>query len=128
MTAPERMRTEVLPFNPAAIARAVVLLQSGSVVAIPTETVYGLAARADDSAAVRRIFEAKGRPSTNPLIVRAADCGQPQLAKEAAGLLAISKGLSLNFADDHINGPGISAQATRASSLVRARVTICRTP
>lgn len=35
------------------------------------------------------------------LIVRAADCGQPVLAKEAAGLLAISKGLSLNFADDH---------------------------
>ena len=35
------------------------------------------------------------------LIVRAADCGTPQLAKEAAGLLAISKGLSLNFADDH---------------------------
>jgi hypothetical protein len=35
------------------------------------------------------------------LIVRGADCGQPQLAKEAAGLLAISKGLSLNFADDH---------------------------
>ena len=35
------------------------------------------------------------------LIVRAADCGQPALAKEAAGLLAISKGLSLNFADDH---------------------------
>jgi len=35
------------------------------------------------------------------LIVRAADCGAPQLAKEAAGLLAISKGLSLNFNDDH---------------------------
>ncbi len=35
------------------------------------------------------------------LIVRAADCGQPQLAQEAAGLLAISMGLSLNFADDH---------------------------
>lgn len=35
------------------------------------------------------------------LIVRAADCGQASLAKEAAGLLAISKGLSLNFADDH---------------------------
>ena len=35
------------------------------------------------------------------LIVRGADCGQPQLAKEAAGLLAISKGLSLNFSDDH---------------------------
>ena len=35
------------------------------------------------------------------LIVRAADCAAPQLAKEAAGLLAISKGLSLNFSDDH---------------------------
>lgn len=35
------------------------------------------------------------------LIVRAADCGQPQLAKEASGLVAISKGLSLNFPDDH---------------------------
>lgn len=35
------------------------------------------------------------------LIVRAADCGQPELAKEAAGLLAISRGLSLNFVDDH---------------------------
>ena len=35
------------------------------------------------------------------LIVRAADCGQPQLAKEVAGLLAISRGLSLNFEDDH---------------------------
>jgi hypothetical protein len=35
------------------------------------------------------------------LIVRAADCSAPHLAKEAAGLLAISKGLSLNFADDH---------------------------
>jgi hypothetical protein len=35
------------------------------------------------------------------LIVRAADCGAPQLAKEAAGLVAVSKGLSLNFEDDH---------------------------
>ena len=35
------------------------------------------------------------------LIMRAADCGQPMLAKEAAGLHALSKGLSLNFADDH---------------------------
>lgn len=35
------------------------------------------------------------------LIVRGADCGQPALAREAAGLLAISKGLSLNFTDDH---------------------------
>ncbi len=64
---------EVLPFEPASVTRAAELLRAGFVVALPTETVYGLAARADDAAAVRRIFEAKGRPSTNPLIVHVAD-------------------------------------------------------
>jgi len=67
------VRTEVLPFSSAAIAHAADLLRAGAVVAFPTETVYGLGARADDSAAVRRIFEAKGRPSTNPLIVHVVD-------------------------------------------------------
>ena len=65
--------TEVLPFEPASVTRAAELLRAGFVVALPTETVYGLAARADDASAVRRIFEAKGRPSTNPLIVHVAD-------------------------------------------------------
>lgn len=45
------------------------VLRRGGLVAIPTETVYGLAADADDEAAVRRIFAAKGRPPTHPLIV-----------------------------------------------------------
>lgn len=49
--------------------RAVALLRAGRLVAFPTETVYGLGANAFDAAAVRRIFEAKGRPSTSPLIV-----------------------------------------------------------
>ena len=49
------------------------ILRHGGVVAIPTETVYGLAADATNSAAVRRIFEIKGRPATNPLIVHVAD-------------------------------------------------------
>lgn len=66
------MRTEVLPFSDESVAIAAELLRAGQVVALPTETVYGLAARADDSAAVQRIFEAKGRPSTNPLIVHVA--------------------------------------------------------
>lgn len=48
------------------------LLRQGQIVAIPTETVYGLAANALDGAAVRKIFEAKGRPSHNPLIVHVA--------------------------------------------------------
>lgn len=47
-------------------------LRGGQVVAFPTETVYGLGANALDEQAVRRIFEAKGRPSTNPLIVHVA--------------------------------------------------------
>ncbi len=56
-----------------AVARAVQVLASGGLVAIPTETVYGLAADALDAEAVERIFTAKGRPATNPLIVHVAD-------------------------------------------------------
>lgn len=67
------METLVLPFSPSAVERASALLREGQLVAIPTETVYGLGARADDSSAVRKIFEAKGRPATNPLIVHVAD-------------------------------------------------------
>lgn len=55
-----------------AVKRAVELLRCGEVVALPTETVYGLAANALNEAAVRRIFEIKGRPATNPIIVHVA--------------------------------------------------------
>lgn len=53
----------------ALMARAAALIRSGRLVAFPTETVYGLGANALDAGAVRRIFEAKGRPATSPLIV-----------------------------------------------------------
>jgi L-threonylcarbamoyladenylate synthase len=56
-----------------AVEEAVRLLRAGEVVALPTETVYGLAADALNPAAVARIFEAKGRPSYDPLIVHIAD-------------------------------------------------------
>jgi L-threonylcarbamoyladenylate synthase len=56
----------------AAVARAVELLRAGEVVALPTETVYGLAANAWDARAVARIYEAKGRPTHNPIIVHVA--------------------------------------------------------
>ncbi len=49
---------------------------TGGIVAVPTETVYGLAARADDAAAVAKIYAAKGRPGFNPLIVHVADMAQ----------------------------------------------------
>ena len=63
------MKTKLLRTRPADIAEAGGLLAAGQVVAIPTETVYGLAANALDGDAVLRIFEAKGRPQDNPLIV-----------------------------------------------------------
>ena len=65
--------TELRPADAEGIARAVALLASGAVVAIPTETVYGLAADAANGEAVARIYAAKGRPSFNPLIVHVAD-------------------------------------------------------
>ena len=63
------MKTELLHRSKSDIAKAGALLREGAVVAIPTETVYGLAANALDEAAVAKIFAAKGRPQDNPLII-----------------------------------------------------------
>ena len=60
---------QVRPADPEGIAAAVALLRGGGLVAVPTETVYGLAARADSAEAVAAIYRAKGRPDFNPLIV-----------------------------------------------------------
>ena len=57
----------------ATLQRAAAELAAGELVAFPTETVYGLGARADDDAAVARIFAAKGRPADHPLIVHVGD-------------------------------------------------------
>ncbi len=83
------MQTKVLTADET--ARAVALLQSGGLVAFPTETVYGLGADATSDAAVARIFEAKNRPAFNPLIVHLADAAMiPRIAEmpEAARKLA----------------------------------------
>jgi len=61
------------PRTDEALDRAATLIRSGGLVAIPTETVYGLATDALDSESVDRIFRAKGRPASNPLIVHVAD-------------------------------------------------------
>ena len=61
--------TRILKADEAAIAEAAQLIREGQAVAVPTETVYGLAADATNAEAVARIYEAKGRPSFNPLIV-----------------------------------------------------------
>jgi L-threonylcarbamoyladenylate synthase len=66
-----------------AIAEAADVLKRGGIVAFPTETVYGLGANALDTAAVSRIFEAKGRPPTDPLIVHIAHAAElPSVARD----------------------------------------------
>lgn len=67
------IRTDSLPFGPEAMARAGGLIGEGQPVAVPTETVYGLAADARNPQAVARIYAAKGRPDFNPLIVHVPD-------------------------------------------------------
>src|SRR5213592_514252 len=72
------IQTEVIQIHPAApelsiIEHAADLLRAGEVVVFPTETVYGLGADAFQSAALERIFVAKGRPFSDPLIVHIAD-------------------------------------------------------
>lgn len=65
--------TEILAASDTAIAMAATLIGEGQPVAVPTETVYGLAADATNAEAVARIYNAKGRPAFNPLIVHVAD-------------------------------------------------------
>ncbi|MEG3177078.1 L-threonylcarbamoyladenylate synthase [Sphingomonas sp. RB3P16] len=74
--------TQTLPYGEAAIAAAAALILTGQPVAIASETVYGLAADATDSAAVARIYQAKGRPSFNPLIVHVLDLAAAEAIAE----------------------------------------------
>lgn len=90
--------TAVVRADAAGIARAARVLDSGGLVAVPTETVYGLAARADDPAAVARIYAAKGRPGFNPLIVHVLDTAQAAAYVE---LDSVSRAL----AETHWPGP-----------------------
>jgi L-threonylcarbamoyladenylate synthase len=71
--------SEILPVNSASIARAVTLLRIGETVAVPTETVYGLAADATNGLAVAKIYAAKGRPSFNPLICHVASLAMAEM-------------------------------------------------
>ncbi len=67
------METVILKANHENIEKCAELLRRGDIVAFPTETVYGLGANALDGAAAKKIFKAKGRPATNPLIIHVAD-------------------------------------------------------
>ena len=92
------METRVLPYSDQSIAEAARLILAGSPVAVATETVYGLAADATNADAVARIFDAKGRPSFNPLIVHV-----PNLA--AAERIGEFDELAHALAEEHWPGP-----------------------
>jgi L-threonylcarbamoyladenylate synthase len=92
------VQTRVRPYGPEAIAAAARLIERGFPVAVPTETVYGLAGDATNGEAVARIYEAKGRPSFNPLIVHVLN------AKQAADIGAFNDE-ARRLAELHWPGP-----------------------
>src|SRR3954447_16461532 len=110
------MQTRVLPFNDEAIAEAAQLILSGEPVAVPTETVYGLAADATSAKAVARIYDAKGRPSFNPLIVHVADF-------EAAAEIGIFDEEARALAQAHWPGPLTLVVPLREDSNIASIVT-----
>lgn len=108
--------TEVRLADAGGIAEAARILESGGLVAVPTETVYGLTARADSAEAVARIYAAKGRPDFNPLIVHVAGLAQAEgyaeFSPEARAL-----------AEAHWPGPLTLVLPRRADAALAAAVT-----
>jgi L-threonylcarbamoyladenylate synthase len=90
--------TKVLPFSDDSLAEAERLILAGEPVAVATETVYGLAADATNAEAIARIYDAKGRPAFNPLIVHV-----PDLA--AAERIGDFNHLARSLAEEHWPGP-----------------------
>ncbi|HEV2214414.1 MAG TPA: L-threonylcarbamoyladenylate synthase, partial [Terracidiphilus sp.] len=91
------------PASAVALIRAAEILRHGGLVAFPTETVYGLGANALDPAAVARIFEAKGRPSWDPIIVHIA--GLPAENTMLRPLVAAVPGVARNLMQAFWPGP-----------------------
>jgi L-threonylcarbamoyladenylate synthase len=105
-----------MPFGDEAIAMATRLILAGQPVAVPTETVYGLAADATSAEAVARIYAAKGRPSFNPLIVHVPDLG-------AAEALAVFDDTARDLAKLHWPGPLTLVLPKRDEALLPSIVT-----
>jgi L-threonylcarbamoyladenylate synthase len=109
--------TRILPFSDEAIAEAARLIADGQPVAVATETVYGLAADATNPEAVARIYDAKGRPSFNPLIVHVPDLA----AAERIGEFEEEEAREL--AEAHWPGPLTLVVPLRADAGIASLVT-----
>ena len=110
------METRVLPYDRETIEEAARLIIAGEPVAVPTETVYGLAADATKAQAVARIYEAKGRPSFNPLIVHVPDL-------ESAERIGDFNEPARELAERHWPGPLTLVVPLRADSGIASIVT-----
>lgn len=110
------METRILPFSDDSIAEAARLILTGEPVAVPTETVYGLAADATDAEAVASIYEAKGRPSFNPLIVHVPDL-------EVARTIGEFGEKALELAREHWPGPLTLVVPLRVDASIASLVT-----
>lgn len=109
------MKTVMIPADETAIDRAATLVRDGWPVAVPSETVYGLAADATSGEAVARIYAAKGRPAFNPLIVHVAGAVE-------AEKLAILSPVARHLADIFWPGPLTMVLPARAGSPISALV------
>jgi len=108
--------TRILPYGVEAIAEAARLIAAGLPVAVPTETVYGLAADATNGEAVARIYEAKGRPGFNPLIVHVRDIRQ-------ASEIALFSEEATRLAERHWPGPLTLVLPRRGDAPIASLVT-----
>lgn len=106
----------IRPADALAVAEAAAQLQAGGIVAIPTETVYGLAADASKAGAVAKIYAAKGRPDFNPLIVHVPD-------RETAGRLAFFDTVAGQLADVFWPGPLTLVLPLKEDAPIAAAVT-----
>jgi L-threonylcarbamoyladenylate synthase len=109
-------RTQIRPYGQAALDEAVRLIAAGECVAVPTETVYGLAADATDARAVAGIYMAKGRPGFNPLIVHVPDL-------ESAEQIAVFNNTARALAIKHWPGPLTLVLQVRPDSGIASLVT-----
>ncbi len=118
--------TRVRPYGTAAIAEAAALIIAGRPVAIATETVYGLAADATNGMAVARVYEAKGRPDFNPLIVHVLDFASAErlavFSEEAAALAAAHWPGPLTLVLPHRRDSPIAGLVTAGLETIAIRV------
>jgi L-threonylcarbamoyladenylate synthase len=122
----DAQNTRVVPVDAAAVAEASRLIRAGQPVAVPTETVYGLAADATNSDAVARIYAAKGRPSFNPLIVHVASLDQAEryghFTEAARALAAAFWPGALTLVVPERPASGLAAAVTAGLGTVALRV------